>query len=300
MAPPEPNFTTEGDLTGKVCVVTGATSGIGRATALQLARLGATVGLVGRNSERGQAVRAQVAGDGDNDRAELFLADLSVQRDVRRLAASILERFPAVHALVNVAGVDVGQREVTEDGMELTFAVNHLAPFLLTSLLINRLRESAPARVVTVSSGAHHTGRIDFDDLQGERHFRGQRAYNQSKLANVLFTRELARRLADTGVTANAVDPGWVKGTGLGRTASLSLKLMGLVMTPFMVDAEKGAETVVWATASSAVEGQTGMYFAKCKAQSPSKRAQDPNLARRLWDVSEELTAQGPGQAASA
>jgi len=281
------------DLTGQVCVVTGASSGIGRATAVRLARLGATVGIVGRDPRRSSAVRDELVSAVGQERVELLVADLSAQRQVRDLAARVQDSFPAIHALVHVAGVDVGRRQVTEDGFELTFAVNHLAPFLLTRLLLPQLERGAPARVVTVSSGAHHAGAIDFDDLHGERRFRGQRAYNQSKLANVLFTVELGRRFRPEEVSAFAVDPGWVKGTNLGRTASLGLKAVGLVMTPFMVDADRGADTVVWAASSPGLSGRTGLYLAKRTVQQPARRARDPQLAERLWQVSEELAPAG-------
>lgn len=282
------------DLTGRVCVVTGASSGIGRAAAVQLAHLGATVGLVGRDPRRSSQVRDELVTALGPDRVELFVADLSAQRQVRDLAARVQDRFPEIHALVHVAGVDVGRRQVTEDGLELTFAVNHLAPFLLTGLLLPQLRRGAPARVVTVSSGAHHAGAIDLDDLQGERRFRGQRAYNQSKLANVLFTTELGRRLPPDEVAAFAVDPGWVRGTGLGTTASLGLKAMGLLMTPFMVDPDRGADTVVWAASSPTLTGRTGLYLGKRKVAQPSRRARDAELAARLWGVSELLAPAGP------
>lgn len=277
-----------------MCVVTGASSGIGRAAAIQLARLGATLGLVGRDPQRSEQVRDQLVAEVGQDRVELFLADLSAQREVRGLADRVADRFPAVHVLVHVAGVDVGRRQVTEDGLELTFAVNHLAPFLLTRLLLPRLLSGAPARVVTVSSGAHHAGRIDFDDLQGERRFRGQRSYNQSKLANVLLTTELARRFPADQLAAFAVDPGWVKGTGLGATASLGLKTMGLLVTPFMVDADRGADTVVWGASSPGLDGRTGLYLAKRRVEQPSRRARDPQLAQRLWEVSERLAPAAP------
>jgi NAD(P)-dependent dehydrogenase (short-subunit alcohol dehydrogenase family) len=289
-----PDTTPLRDLTGRVCVVTGASSGIGRAAAVQLARLGATVGLVGRDPRRSAEVRDQLAAAVGVDRVELFLADLSAQREVRRLAARLQDRFPAIHALVHVAGVDVARRQVTEDGLELTFAVNHLAPFLLTRLLLPQLRRGAPARVVTVSSSAHHTGAIRFDDLQGERRFRGQRAYGQSKLANVLFTTELGRRFSPDELGAFAVDPGWVKGTNLGATASVGLKALGLLVLPFMVTPDRGADTVVWAASSPTLDGRTGLYLTKRTVEQPSHRAQDAQLADRLWAVSEVLAPAGP------
>jgi retinol dehydrogenase-14 len=281
-------------LTGQVCVVTGASSGIGRATAAQLAHLGATVGLVGRDPQRSAKVRDEMVAAVGPDRIELFVADLSAQREVRQLAARLQDRFPVIHALVHVAGVYVARRQLTEDGLELTFAVNHLAPSLLTRLLLPQLGRGAPARVVTVSSVAHRRGTIDFDDLQGERRFRGQRAYNQSKLANVLFTTELGRRFAPDALGAFAVDPGFVKDTNLGATASLGLKLMGLLVIPFRVNADQGADTIVWAASSSTLDNRTGLYLAKRTVEHPSRRARDPRLAERLWDVSKLLAPAEP------
>ena len=271
-------------------MVTGATSGLGRATALGLAALGADVLLVGRDRERGERALAEAQAAGGGPRSALLLYDLSFQSQVRELADELHERFARLDVLVNNAGVDVGRREVTGDGLELTFAVNHLAPFLLTGLMMDRLKAAGAARVITLSSGAHYQGKIDFDDLQGERRFSGQRAYNQSKLANVLFTVELARRLHGHAVTANCVDPGWVKGTNLGRTASLGLQLMALAMWPAMVTAEKGADTVIWAATAPDLSGQSGKYFKKRTAHEPSRGGRDPVLARRLWEESERLT----------
>jgi retinol dehydrogenase 14 len=277
-------------MNGRTCVVTGATSGLGRATALGLAALGADVLLVGRDRERGERALAEAQAAGGGPRSALLLYDLSFQSQVSELADELHQRFARLDVLVNNAGVDVGRREVTGDGLELTFAVNHLAPFLLTGLMMDRLKAAGAARVITLSSGAHYQGKIDFDDLQGERRFSGQRAYNQSKLANVLFTVELARRLNGHAVTANCVDPGWVKGTNLGRTASLGLQLMALAMWPAMVTAEKGADTVIWAATAPDLSGQSGKYFKKRTAHEPSRGGRDPVLARRLWEESERLT----------
>ncbi len=201
---------------GKICVVTGATSGIGRETALALARLGAEVALCARDEGRGAAVREEVARVAAGPAPRLFVADLASLAQVRRLAAELAAALPRINVLVNNAGAIHMKRKHTVDGHETTFAVNHLAPFLLTSLLLPTLRASAPSRVVTVSSDAHRSGRIDFDDLMGAKDYAGMRAYAQSKLANVLFAYELARRLEGTGVTSNALHPG-VVATGFGR-----------------------------------------------------------------------------------
>ena len=199
---------TSGSMTGKAVLITGGTGGIGKATAIGLARMGARVGIVGRDAARAEAAAADIRSSSGNDAVDVFVADVSAQSEVRRLAAEVLEAYPRLDVLVNNVGGFWAHRHVTADGLEHTFAVNHLAPFLLTNLLLERLEASAPARVVTVSSGAQSMGRIDFDDLQGARKYSGQQAYNQSKLANVMFTYELARRLEGTGVTANVLHPG--------------------------------------------------------------------------------------------
>ncbi len=204
-----------GTMSGRIVLVTGGTGGIGKATAAGVARLGARVGIVGRDRQRAEAAAADIRREADKSVVDVFVADMSSQAEVRRLAADVLDRYPRLDVLVNNVGGFWANRHSTADGLEHTFAVNHLAPFLLTNLLLDRLRASAPARVVTVSSGAHGQGRIDFDDLQAERNYQGGRAYSQSKLANVMFTYELARRLEVSGVTANVLHPGVVR-TGFG------------------------------------------------------------------------------------
>ena len=202
---------TTGTMAGKTVLVTGGTGGIGKATAVGLAALGARVGITGRDPARAEAAAADIRAASGNPAVDAFAADMSVQAEVRRLAAEVLDAYPRLDVLVNNVGGFWAHRHVTADGLERTFALNHLAPFLLTNLLLDRLNASAPARIVTVSSGAQAMGRIDFDDLQGERNYSGQRAYNQSKLANVMFTYELARRLEGTGVTATVLHPGVVR-----------------------------------------------------------------------------------------
>ena len=220
-------------MAGRTVLVTGGTGGIGKATALGLAVLGAHIAVAGRDPTRTQdAVREiRAAGGG---RVDAFVADLSIQSEVRRLAGEVLERLPRIDVLVNNVGGYWNTRHLTADGLERTFALNHLAPFLLTSLLIDRLRGSAPARVVTIASNAHKLGRIDFDDLQGERAYSGARAYNQSKLANLLFSYELARRLAGTGVTANALHPGVVSTSFGAEDPGRVQRLFVPLMRPFM------------------------------------------------------------------
>lgn len=278
---------------GATALVTGGTDGIGLATATGLAGLGARVGIVGRDrarAERAAGTIRRAVGADPAPEIDVFVADLSSQADVRRLAAEVLAAYPRLDVLVNNVGGYWAHRHTTADGLERTFALNHLAPYLLTRLLLDRLVESAPARVVTVSSGAQALGRIDLDDLQGEHHYRGQRAYNQSKLANVLFTYELARRLEGTGVTANALHPG-VVATGFGREDSGAwMGLLLPVVRPFLKTPAEGAATSVHLASSPDVAGVSGRYFANGTARRSSRRSYDEQLARRLWEVSAELT----------
>ncbi len=276
-------------MAGKVCVVTGAGAGIGRAAATALARMGARVGMVSRSHERGEAARAQVVRESGSAAVDLFPADLSARNEVRRLASEIRERYERLDVLVNNAAVYTRERTLSPDGIELQFAVNHLAPFLLTGLLLDVLERSAPSRVVTVSSEAHRPVKLRWDDLQGERRYRGLRAYGTAKLGNLLFTRELARRTAGTGVAANAVHPG-VVGTELlfGGWAPLRL------LKRFMRTPEQGARVVVRLASAPELEGVTGRYFREEGEIRPSAAALDDEAARRLWRVSEELTGLAP------
>ena len=274
-------------MAGKTALVTGGTGGIGLATAAGLAGLGARVGIVGRDQARAQAAAERIRRTGGE--VDVFTADLSAQREVRRLAEQAGAAYPRLDVLVNNVGGYWATRHTTEDGLERTFAVNHLAPFLLTHLLLDRLTSSAPARVVTVSSGAQAMGRIDFDDLQGENSYSGQRAYNQSKLANVLFTYELARRLEGSGVTANALHPGVVR-TAFGQEDSRGwMRLMLPVLRPFMKSPEKGAETSIYLASSPDVEGVSGQYFAGSRPKRSSRASYDTAIAARLWQRSADL-----------
>jgi NAD(P)-dependent dehydrogenase (short-subunit alcohol dehydrogenase family) len=277
------------DMRGKVALVTGATSGIGEATAGGLAALGATVVVVGRTEERGRAAVERIRGSTGAPAPHLLLADLSKQYDVRALARQVRDSFDRLDVLINNAGVDVGKRSVTPDGLELTLAVNYLAPFLLTNQLLDVLKASAPSRIVNVASSAYRGGEIDFDDLQSERRF-GQRAYNNSKLALGLFTNELARRLVGTGVTANCVDPGFVR-TGLGSTMALGYRLMGVLMWPFMATPERGARTTVLAASSPELKDITGTYLKRQQRVDTGSKTHDLATAERLWQVSEDLVA---------
>jgi retinol dehydrogenase-14 len=276
-------------MAGKFVLVTGGTGGIGRATAIGLAALGARVGITGRDPARTEAAAASIRATPGSPPVDGFAADLSVQAGVRHLAAQVLDTYPRLDVLVNNAGGFWAHRHVTADGLERTFALNHLAPFLLTSLLLDRLTASAPARIITVSSGAHARGRIDFDDLQGERDYSGQRAYSQSKLANVMFTYELARRLAGTGVTATVLHPGVVR-TGFGAEDQAAyLAVMIRVARLFMKTPAQGAGTPIYLASSPQIEGITGRYFVNRKPKTSSKASYDTAAAARLWQVSTDL-----------
>jgi retinol dehydrogenase-12 len=274
-------------MNGGVCVVTGATSGIGQATAAALARRGAQLILVSRDRGRGEAAVAKLAVAG-GPAPRLEVADLASMAQVRALAGRLaaLER---IDVLVNNAGLMAGQRRVTADGHDEVFAVNHLAPFLLTSLLLGKLAASGPARVVTVASGAHTAARLDLDDLQLERGWESWRAYANSKLANILFTRELARRLAGAAVTANCAHPGLVR-TRFGRETRQPMRTAVTLARPFMLSPQRGARTVVYLATSPAVVAATGGYYVKSERREPSPAARDAVTAHRLWQLSEELT----------
>jgi NAD(P)-dependent dehydrogenase (short-subunit alcohol dehydrogenase family) len=279
----------EQKMQGKVCLITGATSGIGLVAARELARQGARMVLVGRNRARSDAAAAQVRAAGGSGEVEVLLADLSSQQQVRDLAARFRERHPRLDVLVNNAGGMWLERRTTVDGLEMTFAVNHLAYFLLTHELLGVLRAGAPARVVNVASGAHRGATLDFDDLKGERGYGGWQAYCRSKLANILFTYELARRLQGTGVTANALHPGWVA-TGFGRDNGWRGRLLRLAARVFALSPEKGARTVVYLASSPEVAEVSGKYFVRDRAVASSPASYDEAAARRLWQVSLELT----------
>jgi retinol dehydrogenase-14 len=276
-------------MTGKTVLVTGGTGGIGRAAAVELASMGARVGITGRDRARAEHTAAAIAAESGNPAVDVFVADLSSQAEVRRLADEVLAAYPRLDVLLNNVGGFWAHRHVTADGLEHTFALNHLAPFLLTSLLLERLKASAPARIVTVSSGAHSMGRIDFDDLMGEGKYSGQRAYNQSKLANVMFTFELARRLEGTGVTATVLHPGMTS-TGFG--AEDSARGWGpiiAVMRLFMKKPEQGAETSVYLASSPEAQVFTGQYFANRTPMDSHKDSYDRATTARLWQVSATL-----------
>ncbi|HEY7340929.1 MAG TPA: SDR family oxidoreductase [Ktedonobacterales bacterium] len=276
---------------GKICLITGATSGIGLVTARELAALGATVAMVGRNETKTRAAVEAIRQQTGNAEVDYLLADLSSQDAIRGVADAFQRRYGALHVLVNDAGVMLWRREEAANGLEMTFAVNHLAPFLLTNLLLDTLRASAPARVVSVASDAHMGASIPFDDLQHKQgRYQWLKVYGQTKLANIMFTYALARRLAGSGVTANALHPG-VVATGIYRsTNGLFNGMTKAVMPIFALSPEKGAETSIYLASSPEVATVSGQYFYKCKPKRSSQASYDVAAQERLWQVSEQLT----------
>ena len=282
-------MTPKQSMTGKTVLITGGTGGIGKATAIGLASLGARVGITGRDRVRAEAAAASIAKEAGNPAIDVFVADMSSQAEVRRLAADVLGTYPKLDVLVNNVGGFWSHRHVTADGLEHTFALNHLAPFLLTSLLLDRLKMSAPARIVTVASAAQGMGTIDFGDLMGERNYSGQSAYNQSKLANVMFTYELARRLEGSGVTAIVVHPGMTNTAFSSEDPSRLFAPLVAVMRPFMRKPAKGAETPIFLASSPEAAGITGKYFADLAPKESNKSSYDRATTGHLWDVSASL-----------
>jgi len=275
---------------GKVCVITGGTDGIGKAAAYGLATQGARLLVHGRDPDKGARAVADLKARSGNPAIEFLQADFSSLADVRRLAAMVLEHTPRIDVLVNNAGGIFGKRALSKDGYEMTFAVNHLAPFLLTHLLVDTLKSGGPSRIVTTASHAHRGAKISFDDLQAARKFSPMRAYGSSKLANILFTRALAKRLQGTSVTATCLHPGFVR-TGFGRNVDMSplLKHIFGFVSRFARTPERGAETVVYLAASSQVQGASGGYYFDCKLTLPSSAGQDDDAAEHLWQASERL-----------
>jgi len=281
-------------MAGRVCVITGASSGIGYETALGLAQRGASVVLVCRDAKRGEEACERISARAPGaPRPALILADLSEQAQVRTAAAEIESRHEALHVLVNNAGAINARRATTTDGIETTFALNHLAPFLLTRLLDERLRAGAPARVITVSSDAHRSGHMNFDDLGGARKYGAWRAYAQSKLANVLFTTELARQTAGSGVTAYCLHPGLVRSRFARNNGPFGALVMA-VASPFAISVKRGARTSIHLASAAEVEGESGGYYSAERPINPSPEARDPDVAARLWTISNELTGVDP------
>jgi NAD(P)-dependent dehydrogenase (short-subunit alcohol dehydrogenase family) len=282
-------------LRGTTVLVTGSTEGIGRAAASELARMGASVIVTGRSADKARTVVETIRTRTGNSEVTAVTADLSVQSGVRYLAAEAKSRFGHLDVLINNAGAYHVTRRLTRDGIEYTFALNHLAPFLLTGLLYDLLQESRAARVITVSSMAHWSGRIDLTDLNGSRRYSGARAYSQTRLANVLFSAELARRASASGtsLTSNAVSPGAVRTSFLGKRSSRGFAPLERVTGPFLRTPERGGEELVFLAASPASPGSPGRragIFADCRPARSARRARRPDLAARLWEASEELT----------
>ena len=273
------------NMNGKICLVTGATNGIGKATAQALAQMGATVIIVGRDAQKTSQVVKEIRAASGNKNVGSMLADLSSEQEVRRLADEFKGKYSHLHVLINNAGAVYMQRQLSVDGIEMTFALNHLAGFLLTNLLLDTLKASAPARIINVSSGAHTTGKIEFDNLQAERGY-SPRVYENSKLANILFTMELARRLEGTGVTVNALHPGFTA-TGFAKNNGKVIAALVSIFAPLVArSSAKGAETSIYLASSLSVEGITGKYFHNSRVLPAAPQATDMVVARKLWEVS--------------
>ncbi|HEX2570973.1 MAG TPA: SDR family oxidoreductase [Polyangia bacterium] len=277
-------------MAGKTCVVTGASSGIGKATAQALAAMGAEVVMVCRSRERGEAALSEIQGALQGQgRLELKLADLSIMSATRALGDDLKRNHPRIHVLVNNAGAIFRHRNVTPEGLEYTFALNHMSYFILTTQLLDTLKGSAPARIINVSSGAHTRGKIPLDDLQYKRAYNPFAAYSDTKLANVLFTYELARRLEGSGVTCNCMHPGAVATGFSSQDGPPLFKWFFKWFRPFLLTPERGAETAVYLASSPAAEGVSGKYFIRCKMTRSSRRSRDEELAQKLWEASERL-----------
>jgi NAD(P)-dependent dehydrogenase (short-subunit alcohol dehydrogenase family) len=276
------------NMNGKICLVTGGTNGIGKSTALELARMGATVVIVGRDAQKTSQVVQEIRTASGNPNVDSLLADLSSQQEVRRLAHEFKNKYSQLHVLLNNAGAVFMQRQLSADDIEMTFALNHLASFLLTNLLLDVIKASAPARIINVSSNAHTTGKIEFDNLQGERNY-SPRVYENSKLANILFTMELAGRLEGTGVAVNALHPGFTA-TGFAKNNGKVMDTLVSIFAPLVARSpEKGAETSIFLASSPSVEGMTGKYFYDSQMIAAAPQATDMVVARKLWEASTEL-----------
>jgi retinol dehydrogenase-12 len=273
---------------GKRVVLTGASRGIGRETALALGKMGADLSLIVRDPERGKAVADEVRALGGGGDVEVFVADLSSMADVRRAGAEVLAKHDRIDVLINNAGALLMDRQLTKDGYEATFATNHLGDFLLTKVLEGAVKKAPAGRIVNVASEAHHRGSIHFDDLMGEKKYTGWFAYSASKLANILFTAELARRLEGTSVTTNSLHPG-VIASGFARNNQGLVGFLAKLASPFLMSSEDGAKTTIFLATDPSVATTSGLYFAKSKPKTPSREARDASVAKRLWDVSEEL-----------
>jgi len=276
-------------MVGRVCMVTGASSGIGKETAKKLAEFGATVVIVCRNRKRGERAMSEIRSASDNTQVELLLADFSSLGAVRAVAGEFLEKHDSLHVLVNNAGGVRVMRSATADGFETTFQVDFLSHFLLTNLLLELLKRSAPSRIINVSSASHYRGHVNFDDLQMKKGYGVMKAYSQAKLAQVLFTYELSRRLEGTGVAVNCLHPGAVA-TNIWKGSMGPLSFLGNISRLFLISPEEGAETPVFLASSPEVEGVTGKYYDHKREKQSSDESYDQSEAKRLWDESERMT----------
>ncbi len=272
----------------KICMITGANSGIGKETARALANLGAIVILVCRNKEKGMKVLGELKKDTESQTIELMIADLEKPQSLHDLSNKFQQKYDNLDILINNAGLIIHKRELTEQGYERTIAINHLGHFLLTGLLLNSLKKSKAARIINVPSTAHFMGKIDFEDLMGEKKYTQFGAYGNSKLANILFTYELSKKLSNIGISVNALHPG-VARSGFGKEW-FGTKIFYNLFFPFTISAKKGAKTSVYLASSPDVEGITGKYFSKCKPKKSSKLSYDEDSQKKLWKISEELT----------
>src|SRR5437763_6425125 len=281
--------TVKSSMQGKVCIVTGANSGIGKATALALAQMGATVVMVCRDRARAEQARSEITTKSRNNAVDLLQADLSSQQSIRQLVENFQHHYTQLHVLINNAGAAFPGRRETVDGLEMTFAVNYLAPFLLTNLLLDMLKASAPARIVNVSSNSHEAGYIKLDNLQSKNPYGSMKVYGQAKLAVVLFTYELARRLEGTGVTVNCLHPGFVATHFGQRDAGPAFGLLVKVIGSFGTSPEKGAKTSIYLASSPEVEGVTEKYFVKSMPKRSAAISYDESLQQHLWEQSAQL-----------
>lgn len=276
-------------LKGKYCLITGANSGIGKATAIQLALQGAHIIMACRNPLKAEEAKKEIIYRSGNEQVDILLVDFAKQEEIRALAAAYQSKYPKLDLLVNNAGLIADKRIETAEGYELTFAVNHLGYFLLTNLLIDSLKSADRARVINVSSEAHRIGKLNFDDLHLKNDYSNIKAYSNSKLANILFNLELSSQLEGTGITTNALHPGVVN-SNFGGNSSMLWQAMIVMARPFMVSIEKGAETSIYLATSDDVAAVSGRYFVRKKQRKPNSDAMDRVLAKRLWDISLELT----------
>lgn len=270
----------------KICIITGATSGIGRETAIELARQGATLVLPVRNLSKGNELKSEIIDKTGNTNVDIMECDLASFQSIRDFATAFLDKYDKLHILINNAGLWESEHKKSADGIEMTFAVNHLAPFLLTLLLLDVMKRSAPCRIVNVSSEAHRSGKMNFNDLEGNKSWNSLKSYGQSKLANILFTRKLAGMLEDENITVNCLHPGVVATRLFDKLPKILVKLLSL----FMISPAKGAQTSIFLASSPEVENISGEYFKKMKIKKTTAEATNKKVAERLWEISLKMT----------